>query len=62
MIVNCTLYQIRLGKYIIVKARQEAGGRGQEEDHYSIKTGSGINKVLLGFVLKVWRVVLPKLN
>jgi len=23
-------YQIRLGKYIIVKARQEAGGRRQE--------------------------------
>jgi hypothetical protein len=23
-------YDIRLGKYIIVKARQEAGGRGQE--------------------------------
>ncbi len=35
-------YDIRLGKYIIVKARQEAGGRGQEEDHYSIKTGSGM--------------------
>jgi hypothetical protein len=25
-----------------VKARQEAGGRRQEEDHYSIKTGFGI--------------------
>ena len=24
-------YQIRLGKYIIVKARQEAGGRRQED-------------------------------
>jgi len=25
-----------------VKARQEAEGRRQEEDHYSIKTGFGI--------------------
>jgi hypothetical protein len=33
------LYQIRLGKYIIVKARRSAGGRRQEENNYSIKTG-----------------------
>jgi len=32
-----------LGKYIIVKARQEAGGRGQEENNYGIKTGFGIS-------------------
>ena len=25
-----------------MKARQEAGGRRQEEDHYSIKTGFGV--------------------
>jgi len=36
-------YDIRLGKYIIVKARQEAGGRGQEENNYGIKTGFSIN-------------------
>ena len=41
-LITGILYQIRLGKYIIVKARQEAGGRRQEEDHYSIKTGFSI--------------------
>jgi len=30
-----------------VKARQEAGGRRQEEDHYSIKTGFSIDGELL---------------
>jgi len=35
-------YQIRLSKYIIVKARQEAGGRRQEENNCSIKTGFSI--------------------
>jgi hypothetical protein len=29
-----------------VKARQEAGGRRQEEDHYSIKTGFSITPIL----------------
>ena len=36
------LYQIRLGKYIIVKARRSAGGRRQEENNYGIKTGFSI--------------------
>jgi hypothetical protein len=33
------MYQIRLDKYLIVKARQGAGGRRQEENvlHYSEK-------------------------
>jgi hypothetical protein len=35
-------YQICLGNYIIVKARQEAGGRRQEKNNYGIKTGFGI--------------------
>ena len=39
---RCLLYQIRLGKYIIVKARQEAGGRRQEKNNYGIKTGFSI--------------------
>jgi hypothetical protein len=35
-----------------VKARQEAGGRGQEEDYYTIKIGSGIKlSVLVGSVM-----------
>jgi hypothetical protein len=37
-----SLYQIRLGKYIIVKARQEAGGRRQEKNNYGTKTGFSI--------------------
>ena len=37
------LYQIRLGKYIIVKVRQEAGGRRQGENNHGIKTGFSIS-------------------
>jgi hypothetical protein len=35
-------YSIRLDKYIIVKARQEAGGRRQEKNKYGIKTGFSV--------------------
>jgi hypothetical protein len=37
------LYQIRSGKYIIVKVRQEAGGRRQGENNHGIKTGFSIS-------------------
>jgi hypothetical protein len=30
-----------------VKARQEAGGRRQEENNYGIKTGFGITSLIL---------------
>jgi hypothetical protein len=40
-------YQICLGKYIIAKTRQEAGGRRQEKDNYTIKTGFGV----IGFLV-----------
>ena len=45
------LYQIRLGKYIIVKARQEAGGRRQEKNNYGIKTGFSIRSSLIHYKL-----------
>jgi len=48
------LYQIRLDKYIIAKARQEAGGRRQEENNYSIKTGFGAITSYTVLIKRIW--------